>query len=116
MSAVKCDCWEVKITMSQLHNIATPQSPHSQGVQHVTSEKQSPSPIDFLGSLKEAVAIEQRLSKAGTSKALRDVLTRCCGEYNRMVTKRSHRVDTATKSLILNLFLGTQKTSYCRIC
>lgn len=80
---------------------------HVQGVQQVTAEKVSPSPIDFVALMQQAVAIEQRLERAGVSKALKDTLTRCVGEYNRMVTKRSHRIDTQLKCLILNLFLGS---------
>ena len=79
-----------------------------QGVQCVTAENQAPSPIDFLGAMKEAVAIEKRLSKAGVSKALRDVLSRCVGEYNRMCTRKNHKVDTPTKNMVMNLFLGSQ--------
>jgi hypothetical protein len=71
----------------------------------VTAEKQAPSPIDILGAMKEAVAIEKRLAKAGVSKALRDVLSRCVGEYNKMVSKRSHKIDTPTKNLVMNMFL-----------
>ena len=93
--------------MSCLHN-NFPNLPACQGVQHVTAEKQAPSPIDFLGAMKEAVAIEKRLCKSGQSKALRDVLSRCVGEYNRMVTKKSHKVDTAVKNLIMNMFLGSR--------
>ena len=78
------------------------------GVQHVSSEKQSPSPIDILASLKAAVEVEKRLSKAGQSRALRDVVSRCVGEYNKMVQKKSHRVDTPTKNLVMNLILGAQ--------
>lgn len=55
--------------------------------------------------MKEAVAIEKRLAKAGVSKALRDVLSRCVGEYNKMVSKRSHKIDTPTKNLVMNMFL-----------
>ena len=71
----------------------------------MTAEKQAPSPIDILGAMKEAVAIEKRLAKAGVSKALRDVLSRCVGEYNKMVSKRSHKIDTPTKNLVMNMFL-----------
>lgn len=75
-----------------------------QGIQYVTSQKQSPSAIDYLGSMKEAVAIEKRLASVGSSKALKDVLGRCVSEYNKMVTKKAHRVTTEIKNLILNLF------------
>lgn len=71
----------------------------------MTAEKLSPSPIDILGCLKQAVDLERRQARAGVSKALRDILSRCVGEYNRMVTKKSHKVDTPTKNLVMNLFL-----------
>ena len=71
----------------------------------MTSEKQAPSPIDILGAMKEAVGVEKRLAKSGTSRALRDVLSRCVGEYNKMVSKRSHKIDTPTKNLVMNMFL-----------
>ena len=78
----------------------------------MTSEKQAPSPIDILGAMKEAVGVEKRLAKAGTSRALRDVLSRCVGEYNKMVSKRSHKIDTPTKNLVMNMFLEPKQLVY----
>ena len=83
---------------------------------YVTSEKQVPSALDIVGSLRSAVEIERRLSasKGGASKALRDVLQRCVTEYNRMTTNKRHRIDTGRKTLSYNLSLGSsllQKTS-----
>ena len=78
----------------------------------MTSEKQAPSPIDILGAMKEAVGVEKRLAKAGTSRALRDVLSRCVGEYNKMVSKRSHKIDTTTKNLVMNMFLEPKQLVY----
>ena len=74
------------------------------GLGHVTSEKQSPSALDYLGSMKGAVELERRATKPGTSKALKDVLGRCIAEYNRMVSNRRHKIDTDKKKLITNLF------------
>ena len=64
------------------------------------------SALDYLGAMKEAVAVEKRMARPGASKALRDVLSRVIAEYNRMcnATKR-HRIDGAKKGLILNLLL-----------
>ena len=76
-----------------------------QGLGHVTSEKQAPSALDYLGAMKEAVALEKRACQPGTSKALKDVLNRCIAEYNKMCTNRRHRIDSDKKKLILNLFL-----------
>eukprot|EP00438_Fugacium_kawagutii_P004188 Skav215920 [mRNA] locus=scaffold226:186014:196681:+ [translate_table: standard] len=62
--------------------------PHlKRGVQHVTAEKLAPSPIDYLGALKQAVMIEKRLARQGTSKALRDVLSRSEVEQAKRRTK-----------------------------
>lgn len=49
------------------------------------------------------MGIERRMARAGTSGALKDVVSRCVGEYNRMVTKKSHRIETGIKSMIMNL-------------
>ena len=75
-------------------------------MQHVTSQKQAPSPIDLLGAMQQAVNIERRRTRGGASTALRDVLAKYVGDYNRMVTKKSHRVDTNTKNLCLNMRFG----------
>lgn len=72
----------------------------------MTSQKQAPSPIDLLGAMQQAVNIERRRTRGGASTALRDVLAKCVGDYNRMVTKKSHRVDTNTKNLCLNMRFG----------
>eukprot|EP00435_Cladocopium_sp_Y103_P069260 s569_g33.t1 len=76
---------------------------HALRIQHVSAQKQAPSPLDFLGNLKEAVGVERRLSRAGASSALKDVVGRCVSEYNKMVTKKAHRIDTEIKKMILNL-------------
>lgn len=83
------------------------------GIQHVSAQKQAPSAIDFLGSMKEAVSIERRLAKSGTSCALKDLVQRCVAEYNRMVTQRKHRIDTGIKNMIVNLFFGLFKLIIC---
>lgn len=83
-----------------------------QGVQCYTSEKLAPSPVDFLGALKEAVSVERRMAREGVSKALRDVLGRCVADFNRMVTKKNHKVDTATKNLVMNLPLELFRTCW----
>lgn len=75
----------------------------NQGIQYVTAQKQAPSAIDFLGAMKEAVSIEKRVATGGTSKALRDVLARCVGDYNKMVTKKAHRITTEIKNMVMNL-------------
>ena len=64
--------------------------------------------------MKMAVNVEKRLAKGKVSNALRDVLTRCVGEYNRLVTKKAHRIDTPIKNLILNLFSGFASASFSK--
>lgn len=78
---------------------------HFWGLQHITSEKQAPSPLDYLGSLKAAVQLERRLAKPGTSKALKDLLNKSIAEYNKMCSNKRHRVDSDRKKLIQNMFL-----------
>ena len=72
----------------------------------MTAQKQAPSPIDLLGAMQQAVNVERRRARGGASTALRDVLARCVSDYNRMVTKKSHRVDTNMKNLCLNMCFG----------
>lgn len=75
------------------------------GLGHVTAEKQAPSPLDYLGSIQEAVSIEKRLAPTVTSSALKDVLNRVIATYNKMCSNRRHKVDTEKKKLIQNMFL-----------
>lgn len=81
-------------------------SPCCPGIQYVSAQKQAPSAIDFLGSIKEAVSIERRLARAGAPTALKDMVNKCVSAYNKMVTSRSHRIDTGIKNMITNLFFG----------
>lgn len=76
-------------------------------VGHVTSEKQSPSPLDFLGAISEAVVLEKQLAKGGASKALKDLIFKVCASYNALCAIRKHRIDTQRKALIYNLCLGS---------
>lgn len=75
------------------------------GLQHVTSDKQAPSALDYLGAMKEAVALEKRLDRKGASKALKDLLGKCVAEYNKMCSNKRHRIDSDKKKLVMNLFL-----------
>ena len=54
--------------------------------------------------------------KKGVSGATREVLQRCIAEYNRMCGgNKRHRIDTQTKSLVLNMLLGVETVrSYLR--
>ena len=71
---------------------------------YVTAEKQAPSPISILADISEAIKIHRRLSPGKVP--LRDAMTKVIAEYNRIVTVRRHRVDSARRSLIYNLLLG----------
>ncbi|CAL1131960.1 unnamed protein product [Cladocopium goreaui] len=74
---------------------------HSLKVGHITAEKQSPSAIQFYADLKEAIALERRLQQG--SKPLKDILSKMVADYNRMVTVRSHRIDTNRRNMAYNL-------------
>lgn len=71
----------------------------------MTADKQAPSALDYLGSMKEAVSLERRQAKQGTSRALKDVLAKVVTEYNKMCTNKLHRITTERKKLVQNLIL-----------
>ena len=73
----------------------------------MTSEKQAPSALDLLGAIGTAVDLElrQAQSKPGASKALKDLLSKCITEFNKLCAVKKHRIDTARKALIYNLTL-----------
>ena len=56
--------------------------------------------------MKHAVELERRAAKPGVSKALKDVLSRCIAEYNKMTTNKKHRIDSDKRKLISNLLLA----------
>ena len=82
------------------------------GIQHVTSDKQAPSALDYLGSMKEAVSLERRQAKQGTSRALKDVLAKVVAEYNKMCTNKLHKITTERKKLVQNLILVLHYTVF----
>ena len=77
---------------------------------HITAEKQSPSAIQFYADLKEAIALERRVQQG--NKPLKNVLSKIVADYNRMVTVRSHRIDTNRRNMAYNLLLSRIK-SFC---
>lgn len=85
-----------------------------QGVGYVTAEKQSPSALDLLGAMSQAVATERRLASArpGSSKALKDLLGKCISEFNAKITNKKHRIDTHRKNLIYNLMLTSSEVLF----
>ena len=74
-------------------------------MQHVTSEKQAPSALDYYAAVSAALSLERRAAKPGQSKALKDMLTSVVGSYNKMCTSKLHRINSGTKSMLYNLFL-----------
>ena len=74
-------------------------------VQHVTSDKQAPSALDYFAAISAALSLERRMAKPGQSKALKDLLTAVVGSYNKMCTSKQHRINSGTKAMLYNLFL-----------
>lgn len=62
-----------------------------------------PSPINIMADIKETIAVEKRLNRNGRG-ALKDVLGKVIAEYNRFCSNKRHRIDSARRSLIYNLF------------
>ena len=78
----------------------------NQELGHVTAEKQSPSAIDFVGTVRSAIDLERRMAvKTSGPKALKDLLAKVVSEYNKMVTVKRHRIDGAKRSLCYSMFL-----------
>lgn len=50
-----------------------------------------------------AVEIERKIGRGKTT--LRDVLSRVVSDFNKMTTKKAHRIDSSRKALIYNLLL-----------
>ena len=67
----------------------------------MTAEKIQPSPLTIAGDVSQAISIERRMSRTRTG--LKDVLQRVVADYNRLVTKKNHRIDSARNGLIYNL-------------
>ena len=79
----------------------------SQELDHVTAEKQTPSAIDFVGTIRSAIDLERRMASksAGSGKALKDLLSKVVAEYNRLVTVKKHRIDGSKRQLCYNMLL-----------
>lgn len=76
---------------------------HSLKLGYVTSEKQSPSPVNIAADIGAAIAMERKSSRVGPKTPLKDVLKKCVASYNRMVTVKKHKIDSAKWALIYNL-------------
>ena len=70
----------------------------------MTSEKLTPSPITICADIKQAITVERR--NGGAKLPLKDVLAKTIAQYNRMVTIKRHRIESARRALIYNLRLG----------
>ena len=57
----------------------------------------------ILADIGKAVEIEKKLGRGKST--LRDVLGRVVSDFNKMTTRKAHRIDSGRKSLIYNLLL-----------
>ena len=69
------------------------------------AEKEAPSPLSMMGSISLAIESERQASRGGSRQALRDLLSKVTAEYNRLCSIKRHRIDSARRALIYNLFL-----------
>ena len=69
----------------------------------MSSEKEAPSAVAMLGEIRSAIFIEKRQAK--NRSTLKDLLGKVVSAYNKEVTVRRHRLDTARKGLLYNLCL-----------
>lgn len=58
-----------------------------------------------MADLKMAMELERRQAKSGARLATKDLLNKCCAEYNRLCTLKSHRIDQAKKTMCYNMRL-----------
>lgn len=72
----------------------------------MTSEKQTPSPINIAADLGAAVDMERKSSALMAKAALKDCLSKVVASYNRMCTNKKHKVDSAKRALVYNMYVG----------
>lgn len=72
----------------------------------VTAEKMAPSPLTIVSDLGKAIEFERKMSTSRHKVPLKDALSRVIADFNRLVTVKKHRVDTARRNLCYNLILG----------
>jgi hypothetical protein len=71
-----------------------------QGLGFVSAEKQAPGPLEIVSAIGSAVkASQERLP-------MKDLITNQIFAFNKSVTSKRHRIDTARKNLITNLWLS----------
>ena len=76
----------------------------------VTSEKLTPWPLTIVSDIGQAIDLERKMNTGRAKLPLRDALSKVIAEFNKLVTVRRHRVDTARRNLCYNLRLGLQNT------
>ena len=79
---------------------------------NVTSDKEPPSALQFLGDFKHALELKRRQS-TNAQKPLKDLLRKSVAEYNAMTTIRRHRIDGAKQGLIYNMSLDLDQCYNC---
>lgn len=72
----------------------------------VTAEKLTPSPLTIVSDLGKALELERAMSTSRTRIPLKDAMNKVIADFNRLVTLKRHRVDTARRNLAYNLNLG----------
>ena len=73
---------------------------------YITAEKISPSPLDVVGDLGKAMELERKMSTSRGKIPLKDALNKVIADFNKMITLKKHRVDSARRSMCYNLHLG----------
>lgn len=84
----------------------------------MTAEKQTPSAIDFLANIRNAIDMEKRMlsAKGGSApKALKDVLGKVVSDYNKLVTVKKHRIDSMKRALCYNMFPSMNSVPFSRL-
>ncbi|CAK8998217.1 unnamed protein product [Durusdinium trenchii] len=69
----------------------------------VTAEKLTPSPLTIVSDLGKAIELERAMSTSRTRIPLKDAMNKVIADFNRLVTLKRHRVDTARRNLAYNL-------------
>ena len=73
----------------------------------VTSEKLVPSPLTIVSEIGQAIDVERRMTTSRSRAPLKDCLAKVIADFNKMVTIKKHRIDSARRSLCYNLLLGS---------
>ena len=63
--------------------------------------------MNIAADIGAAIAMERKSSRVGPKTPLKDLLKKCVASYNRMVTVKKHKIDSAKWALIYNLCFGS---------